>query len=226
VAQAGQAAPENLAETLLGRVAAGEETAEVCQKKGRVLAKVTCCQEEANGALCLWRAGDDEPWDEDSMALLDDIAAQVAVANRQLMREAELERLSATDPLTGLLNRRSFMDKLERHFARPSGRSQEAALFYVDLDNFKLVNDHYGHSEGDEALLALAKLLREQTRSGDLAARLGGDEFGLFFGEMSAAQAQKKGQALLAAAEALRGRSPDPASPLVPARGHWGHRAP
>ncbi len=214
VAQAGQAVPEDLAAALLGRVAAGEEMAEVGQKKGRVLVKMTRCQEEANGALCLWRAGDDEPWGEDGIALLDEIAAQIAVANRQLMREAELERLSATDPLTGLLNRRSFMDKLERHFARASGRSQQAAIFYVDLDNFKLVNDQYGHSAGDEALLALAELLREQTRSGDLAARLGGDEFGLFFGEMSAAQAQKKGQALLAAASGLRSHSADPARPL------------
>ncbi len=214
VAQAGQPVPEKLTELLLKRIAVGEQTAEICQDSGRVLAKLTCCQDEANGALCLWRAGDDEPWGEDGMALLDDIAAQIAVANRQLMREAELERLSATDPLTGLLNRRSFMEKLERHFARPSGRSHRAALFYVDLDNFKLVNDRFGHSAGDEALLALAQLLREQTRSGDLAARLGGDEFGLFFGEMSADQARRKGQALLAAAARLNGHSADPERPL------------
>ncbi|MDH3472547.1 MAG: GGDEF domain-containing protein [Rhodospirillales bacterium] len=214
VAQAGQPAPEALIAALFERFALGEESAESCADTGRALFKATGFQGEANGALCVWRAEGEEAWGEDAVVLLDEIAAQIGVANGQLIREAELERLSATDPLTGLLNRRSFMEKIERHFGKASGRARPAALLYVDLDNFKLVNDHFGHQAGDEALLTVTQLLRDQTRCGDLAARLGGDEFGLFFGEMSTEQARKKGQALLAAAARLADRSPDAERPF------------
>src|SRR3546814_4200103 len=87
--------------------------------------------------------------------------------------------LSMTDPLTGLNNRRGFVDSLEALVAQDATKAT-GALFYIDLDNFKQVNDTHGHQTGDEALLEVAALMKEQIRGGDLAGRLGGDEFALF----------------------------------------------
>lgn len=121
-----------------------------------------------------------------------------------------------TDPLTGLDNRRSFTAKLEKRFGAEGGSraSDTGALFYVDLDNFKQVNDRHGHQRGDEALLDVAALLKEQTRAGDLAARLGGDEFALFLADMDHAAAERKAKLLLELAERLRVYSGDADHPL------------
>ena len=199
---------------MLGRISAGEESAETRHEAGHLIVKATRYQRNWNGALCLWRSGEDEVWGEEEEILLEEVAAQVGVANQQLAREAELERLSSTDPLTGLLNRRGFLGQLERRFARASGRNAPAALFYIDLDNFKPVNDRHGHHAGDEALVGLGQILRDQIRSGNLAARLGGDEFGLFFAGMSEDQARKKGEALLAASTGLAAHSAGAELPL------------
>ncbi len=214
LAQAGTLPPDAPLEAMLSRIAAGEESAETRHEAGHLIVKATRYQRNWNGALCLWRSSEDEAWGEEEEILLEEVAAQVGVANQQLAREAELERLSSTDPLTGLLNRRGFLGHLERRFARASGRSAPAALFYIDLDNFKPVNDRHGHHAGDKALVGLGQILRDQIRSGDLAARLGGDEFGLFFAGMSVDQARKKGEALLAAAAGLAELSADAALPL------------
>lgn len=203
VAQAGAPPFEVLPASHGARIRAGEARLQQDDDSGRLLIGVTLYRDAANGALCLWRDVGEEPWDDDELALLDELAAQVGVANQQLQREAELQRLSATDPLTGLLNRRSFQDSLARECAQARRRGCQAALFFIDLDNFKLVNDRFGHAAGDKALLAVTQILRDQTRSGDLAARLGGDEFGLFFGQMTPDQANRKGEALLAAAASL-----------------------
>src|SRR3546814_13090569 len=87
--------------------------------------------------------------------------------------------LSMTDPLTGLNNRRGFVDSLEALVAQDATKAT-GALFYIDLDNFKQVNDTHGHQTGDEALLEVAALLKEQIRGGDLAGRLCGAEFAVF----------------------------------------------
>jgi diguanylate cyclase (GGDEF)-like protein len=80
-----------------------------------------------------------------------------------------------------LLNRRAlFEDELPRRFKRPKRDGKSSALFYVDLDNFKQVNDIYGRQRGDEALLAVRGLLEEHSRSGDVIARHGGDEFAMW----------------------------------------------
>ena len=214
LAQAGTLPPDAPLKAMLNRIAAGEESAETRHEAGHLIVKATRYQRNWNGALCLWRSSEDEAWGEEEEILLEEVAAQVGVANQQLAREAELERLSSTDPLTGLLNRRGFLEHLERRFARASGRSAPAAVFYIDLDNFKPVNDRHGHHAGDKALVGLGEILRDQIRSGDLAARLGGDEFGLFFAGMSVDQARKKGEALLAAAAGLAELSADAALPL------------
>jgi diguanylate cyclase (GGDEF)-like protein len=86
-----------------------------------------------------------------------------------------IQFLAERDSLTGLLNRRSFTNALQQTIERQS--SQPIALIYIDLDNFKLVNDIKGHQQGDKVLIDIANKISAATRSNDIVARLGGDEF-------------------------------------------------
>jgi diguanylate cyclase len=83
------------------------------------------------------------------------------------------------DPLTGLLNRRGFELALERVYFNARQASRQFALIYIDLDGFKLINDHFGHEVGDQLLIKVGKLFSGVLREGDHIARLGGDEFAL-----------------------------------------------
>jgi diguanylate cyclase (GGDEF)-like protein/PAS domain S-box-containing protein len=95
--------------------------------------------------------------------------------------EERLKNLAFLDPLTGLANRAYFLDQLDRALAQSAQDSQPVALMFLDLDNFKLVNDTLGHEAGDRLLVVVAHRLRDCIRSGDVAARLGGDEFTMLF---------------------------------------------
>jgi len=87
------------------------------------------------------------------------------------------EMLADTDPLTGLANRRFFLEQLEREYARSKRYPEPLAIAYLDLDNFKYVNDTMGHDIGDELLIKVSQTLLSSIRGSDFAARLGGDEF-------------------------------------------------
>jgi diguanylate cyclase (GGDEF)-like protein/PAS domain S-box-containing protein len=98
---------------------------------------------------------------------------------RQKAMEAELTRLATTDSLTGLPNRRNFMEQLEMELARIHRYGNPAALLMLDLDHFKHINDNHGHGWGDAMLRAFARTLREHLRRTDLVGRLGGEEFAI-----------------------------------------------
>lgn len=122
--------------------------------------------------------------DDDTMASLDLIAQALAlqlgglIEHRRLQRRAEdAEALALVDPLTGLANRRGFDARFEEELARSGRRGAPVALVVLDLDDFKAVNDSYGHAAGDGILVTLGEVLRSTARVEDLAARLGGDEF-------------------------------------------------
>lgn len=88
-----------------------------------------------------------------------------------------LEKLALTDALTGLANRRAFLDALEAEVARVARHERPASLLFLDLDEFKRVNDAHGHAVGDEVLAGFSRVLNRGCRRGDLAARIGGEEF-------------------------------------------------
>lgn len=86
-------------------------------------------------------------------------------------------KLALSDPLTQLANRRAFMELAERVLKMAQRFGYPLSILYLDLDNFKVVNDHYGHHEGDVLLYRMARSIREHIRDVDIAARMGGDEF-------------------------------------------------
>ena len=90
--------------------------------------------------------------------------------------ESELKRLARQDSLTGLLNRHALWSELEHRLSKPSSR-RRFALFYIDLDHFKTINDSYGHETGDLLLKSAGRRIRDAVRESDLVARIVGDEF-------------------------------------------------
>jgi diguanylate cyclase (GGDEF)-like protein len=94
-------------------------------------------------------------------------------------RLAEAERLADHDVLTPLLNRRAFVRELQRAIALTRRHQTPASVIYFDLDDFKLINDRYGHAAGDAALVAVAERLTAEVRAADAVGRIGGDEFAI-----------------------------------------------
>jgi diguanylate cyclase (GGDEF)-like protein len=113
-----------------------------------------------------------------------DFADRLAVAINSLEREERLYRQAHYDDLTGLPNRQLFKDRLLHEIARCSRTNEQLALLYIDLDNFKRVNDTLGHGAGDELLQLAARRLDESTKRSDTVARLGGDEFVVILGAL------------------------------------------
>lgn len=97
--------------------------------------------------------------------------AELAVVTRELRRRA------LYDDLTGLANRAAFWDRLTHRLRAADRRGTKLAVLFLDLDDFKTVNDTYGHAAGDQLLAAMARRITSELRSGDTAARVGGDEF-------------------------------------------------
>jgi diguanylate cyclase (GGDEF)-like protein/PAS domain S-box-containing protein len=108
--------------------------------------------------------------------------------------EQQLTYQAEHDSLTGLYNRHYFQEELERLVARVARSGASAALLYIDLDQFKYINDTLGHAAGDRLLLEATHLLREHVREGDLLARFGGDEFTLLFYNIDAEDAELTAQ--------------------------------
>jgi len=116
--------------------------------------------------------------------------------NQLYGRISELERMAETDELTGLLNRRGFINQLNRVLATANRYEERGVLVYVDLDDFKLTNDTYGHAAGDEVLRQVAHLLRHSIRDSDYVGRLGGDEFTVLLTRTSWENGLKRAESL------------------------------
>jgi len=166
------------------------------------------------GVLVLWRDAARGLWSADDLFLLGELAEQLAVLIVQLKGQEALRHLSTTDALTGLLNRRGFEGVLARAVTRARLDNHGGALMYVDLDNFKQVNDRFGHAQGDAALIATADILRQNLRTRDPVGRLGGDEFVAWLEEIGPEEARAKARDLQAASAALTQFAPGVEKPL------------
>lgn len=166
------------------------------------------------GALLISRTLEDNAFSDDERRFCDELATQFAILLAQFDSHQKLESMARTDEMTGLMNRRAFLADLSDRLARAGDGGSDGSLFYVDLDNFKAVNDVHGHQRGDEALIALADLLVTQTRPGDLVARLGGDEFAMWLDRTDESVARKRAAGLIAASSGLRVFSGAPDKPL------------
>jgi len=113
----------------------------------------------------------------DEIDLLHTVADVLATALTRLRGEERMRHDAVHDPLTGLANRTLLRDRLEQALARSQRRGGASGLLFVDLDNFKEVNDEYGHGMGDAVLVELGQRLQLAVRPTDTVARLGGDEF-------------------------------------------------
>jgi diguanylate cyclase (GGDEF)-like protein/PAS domain S-box-containing protein len=137
---------------------------------------------------------------EEELVFLRTIANTLATALARLAGEERMRHEAVHDPLTGLANRTLLRDRLEHALAR-SEREEEMAtgVLFIDLDNFKQVNDAFGHAAGDAVLVELGRRLRTAVRPADTVARLGGDEFVVVCEEVDAEIAVALGQRLEAA---------------------------
>jgi diguanylate cyclase (GGDEF)-like protein/PAS domain S-box-containing protein len=123
--------------------------------------------------------------------------AAIAIENRYA--HEELERRAYTDDLTGLANRRYFLEQAESELTRTLRYDRELSILMIDLDHFKLVNDTYGHKVGDLVLQRLSELCRATLRDVDIVGRIGGEEFAVLLPETGSEQAMEAAERLRAA---------------------------
>jgi diguanylate cyclase (GGDEF)-like protein len=135
----------------------------------------------------------------DGRRIIDGVVTDITTRKQA---ELGLRRLAHTDPLTGLANRLSLVDRVEQAVDGLASSTPGIALLMLDLDGFKAVNDTYGHAIGDELLMMVARRLRGSLRPSDLVARLGGDEFAVLLERVDHHQALAAAQRLLVAVNA------------------------
>ncbi|MBI3704883.1 MAG: GGDEF domain-containing protein [Rhizobiales bacterium] len=123
------------------------------------------------------------------LAEIERLKAELIKAEWQI---AELEARADIDPLLDILNRRGFDRELKRALAYVKRYATPAVLVFIDLDDFKIVNDRHGHAAGDALLKAVVAGLKSHVRASDTVARLGGDEFAVLMWNLETAQASAK----------------------------------
>jgi diguanylate cyclase (GGDEF)-like protein len=161
-----------------------------------IIAIPLIAREQLIGVLSLYRCGDGNAFPEADFELAGEFADLAAVALENARTREHLQQLAGTDDLTGLPNRRRFFEELTRELSRATRASAHVALLIVDIDEFKLINDCYGHSVGDQLLRATADELVRRVRQSDLVARIGGDEFAILLPDTGLEQAQQLSERL------------------------------
>ena len=137
---------------------------------------------EHDGSLLIYPPVE-RPFTEDEGRLAHWLAAQASIALENARLHRTVEQQAITDHLTGLANRRRFSESLGLEVSRAERFGGSLALVLADLDNFKRVNDFYGHQVGDDVLRRFADLMRDSVREFDLAVRYGGEEFAVLLPE-------------------------------------------
>jgi diguanylate cyclase (GGDEF)-like protein len=158
-------------------------------------------------ALQLWPSA--AGFDQRTRALAQSLAAQAAIALENARLHGIVQRQAITDELTELANRRYFMETLETELRRAERFHEPLALVFADLDDFKRINDRFGHHVGDDVLRAFADVVRGRVRTIDLAARLGGEEFAVLLLETDLTGAEALAESLREAVAVLEVRVVD-----------------
>jgi diguanylate cyclase (GGDEF)-like protein/PAS domain S-box-containing protein len=217
VASWGEAAPVRALDAALHRL----EPDEQASFTNGALLVVACAarfRQRREGAVVLWKGVHCGAFGDDDRALVADVADHLGVLLAQIAALEQIVALSRTDALTSLLNRRAFIEELDRRLARlrrDGGCEPGGALMFIDLDNFKKVNDAFGHAAGDRVLREVADALRYLGRSGDLLGRLGGDEFVLWIDRVPRDTALKRARALLGGFVARAQKAGNPAASMI-----------
>ena len=148
-------------------------------------------RDSIKGALNIYRLGEEASFDDNEFELAKRFgdAAALALDNAQI--RARLEHQAQTDPLTGLYNHRAFHERLRRALASASRTHDAVSILMLDIDDFKRVNDIFGHGAGDEILRSLAETLKDAVRASDVVYRLGGEEFAIVIASRSAEDAER-----------------------------------
>jgi len=134
---------------------------------------------QLKGTLNIYRVGEDVAFTDEEFLLAKRFGDAAALAIDNAHIRARLEHQAETDALTGLYNHRAFHDRLRHALMRASAEHDTVALVMLDLDDFKKVNDVYGHGIGDQFLSQVADVLRATVRTSDVVCRVGGEEFGV-----------------------------------------------
>jgi diguanylate cyclase (GGDEF)-like protein len=173
---------------------------------GRPIVVATCrTRFGAHSGIALWRSPGSRRWDQEDRSLICAAANLIRMVLEHEAIQHEMACQARTDPLTGLLNRRAFLEEMERNIDRLDREGQPGTLLFADLDGFKPINDRLGHDAGDEVLQRIATMLRNAVRPSDISARLGGDEFALWMNGADHMTAAERAEHLCAAVpEAMR----------------------
>jgi diguanylate cyclase (GGDEF)-like protein/putative nucleotidyltransferase with HDIG domain len=146
-------------------------------------------RESVKGVLSIYRLGENASFNDEEFELAKRFGDAAALALDNAQTRARLELQAQTDSLTGLYNHRYFHENLRAELTRASRNRDSVALLMLDIDDFKKVNDIFGHGIGDQVLRELAEHLKASVRGSDVVCRLGGEEFGVVMGSCGSGDA-------------------------------------
>ncbi len=151
------------------------------------------------GALNVYRMGEDVSFSAHEARVIERFATMVALAFTSARQRDRLQVQANTDELTGLLNRRAYLERLDAELARAKRAGTVVAVVLLDIDGFKAINDTQGHAEGDRVLRAIGRRLRETVRADETVARFGGEEFALILAGAETIRAREASERFRAA---------------------------
>lgn len=198
--------PEGSRDALIDKTLAGEETRLVKKPDQGENPGVNALMPFARNLLMIPLAGDDGPIgvlvveyperfgnriSRRTLVTIEQFAAHGALALRNSFLMKEVQKLADTDALTGLANRRTFQNALERELSRATRTGEPVTLLLLDVDHFKRFNDTYGHQAGDDVLREVGRTLKAGSREFDVPARYGGEEFAVILPECSSRESIK-----------------------------------
>jgi diguanylate cyclase (GGDEF)-like protein/PAS domain S-box-containing protein len=169
------------------------------------------------GAAAFWRAENPEPYGEADVRLASGIASRAAVSidnarlyTREHATAITYQELASVDGITGVYNRRHFMEAAEATLARAQRLGQSLVALMIDVDSFKKINDTHGHAVGDQVLAEIAQACREAVRSSDIVGRYGGDEFSIIVAGITSLHAAQIADQLARSAARVLGHGGKP----------------